>query len=62
MPLDFTKLIWSSIIGVVIFHTVPDVFVLLGGTIIFISGAYITIREAQLQRRAEASSPSRPRA
>ncbi|BCW89370.1 Riboflavin transporter [Alphaproteobacteria bacterium SO-S41] len=59
LPLDFTKLIWSSIIGLLIFHTTPDAFVLLGGTIIFVSGAYITIREAQIQRRA-ALSPSVP--
>jgi drug/metabolite transporter (DMT)-like permease len=60
LPLDFTKLIWSSIIGLVIFHTTPDVFVLLGGTIIFASGAYITIREAQLQRRARVMPPAPP--
>lgn len=50
LPLDFTKLIWSAIIGYVAFSFVPDIFTLLGATIIFSAGAYITIREAQLQR------------
>jgi drug/metabolite transporter (DMT)-like permease len=52
LPLDFTKLIWSTIIGYVAFSFVPDIFTLLGATIIFSAGAYITIREAQLQRQA----------
>jgi drug/metabolite transporter (DMT)-like permease len=50
LPLDFSKLIWSSAYGFLIFHHIPDVFVVLGGAIIFAAGAYITIREAQLQR------------
>ncbi len=51
LPLDFTKLIWSSAIGYLVFHTLPDAFVVLGGAIIFAAGAYITLREAQLQRQ-----------
>ena len=56
LPLDFSKLIWSSLFGYLLFEYVPDVFVLLGATIIFSAGAYITIREAQLQRRALADA------
>lgn len=50
LPLDFTKLIWSSLYGYLIFSHSPDAFVLLGGAIIFAAGAYITIRESRLQR------------
>lgn len=50
LPLDFSKLIWSSLYGYLIFARLPDAFVLLGGAIIFSAGAYITIREAQMQR------------
>ena len=51
LPLDFTKLIWSSLIGYFAFSYIPDALTLLGATIIFAAGAYITIREAQLQRQ-----------
>lgn len=56
LPLDFSKLIWSSLFGYLIFQYVPDPFILLGATIIFAAGAYITIREAQIQRRVEADA------
>ena len=54
LPLDFTKLIWSSLIGYFAFAYIPDALTLLGATIIFAAGAYITIREAQLLRRGHA--------
>ena len=51
LPLDFTKLIWSALIGYLAFTHVPDALTMVGATIIFAAGAYITLREAQLQRR-----------
>lgn len=51
LPLDFSKLIWSSMIGFLIFSEVPHLLAVVGGTIIFAAGAYITIREAQVARR-----------
>lgn len=54
LPLDFTKLLWSSTYGYLIFARLPDAFVLLGGAIIFSAGAYITLREAQMQRAKSA--------
>ncbi len=35
MPLDFTKLIWSAIIGYLVFAEIPDVWTWVGGTVIF---------------------------
>ena len=46
MPLQFTKLIWASLIGLFIFAEQPDVWTWVGGVIIFISVVYITYREA----------------
>ena len=46
MPLQFTKLIWASLIGLFIFSEQPDIWTWVGGIIIFISVVYITYREA----------------
>ena len=46
MPLQFTKLIWASLIGFFIFYEQPDIWTWFGGIIIFISVVYITYREA----------------
>ena len=46
MPLQFTKLIWASLIGLFIFSEQPDIWTWIGGVIIFISIVYITYREA----------------
>ena len=45
MPLQFTKLIWASLIGLFIFAEQPDIWTWIGGVIIFISIVYITYRE-----------------
>ena len=46
MPLQFTKLIWASLIGLFLFAEKPDIWTWVGGVIIFISVVYITYREA----------------
>ncbi|HIF14369.1 MAG TPA: DMT family transporter [Bacteroidetes bacterium] len=46
MPLQFTKLIWASLIGFFIFTERPDMWTWFGGVIIFISVVYIAYREA----------------
>ena len=46
MPLQFTKLIWASIIGYYIFSEIPDIWTWFGASIIFASVIYITYREA----------------
>ena len=45
MPLQFTKLIWASLIGLFFFSEKPDIWTWVGGIIIFISVVYITYRE-----------------
>lgn len=50
MPLQFSKLIWASLIGIFIFAEMPDYWTWIGAIIIFISVIYITYREAFVKR------------
>lgn len=59
-PLDFTRLLWASVIGYLVFSEVPDIWTWLGGSLIFASAAYITIREARLARRSRLTARPRP--
>ena len=52
MPLQFTKLIWASIIGFYIFSESPDIWIWFGGIIIFASVIYITYRESFVKQKA----------
>lgn len=51
MPGDFTRLIWASTIGFLMFGEFPDTWTWVGGTVIFLATLYITYREAQVKRR-----------
>jgi drug/metabolite transporter (DMT)-like permease len=68
LPVDFTRLLWASLFGMLVFHETPELATLLGGTLIFVSTTYITLREARLARAAveraarDAGSPSAERA
>ena len=53
MPLQFTKLIWASLIGLFIFSEQPNIWTWVGGVIIFISVIYITYREAFKKKGTE---------
>ena len=50
MPLQFTKLIWASLIGIFLFSEIPDYWTWLGAIIIFISVIYITYRESFVKK------------
>jgi len=52
-PVDYTRLIWASIIGYLAFSEVPDIWTWVGGTIIFASTTYIAYREAALRGARE---------
>lgn len=45
LPLDFTKLVWASIIGYLVFSEVPDVWAWAGGIVIFAAVIYVSQRE-----------------
>lgn len=48
-PVDFTRLLWASVLGFLLFAEVPDAATWIGGAIIFASTAYITFRERSVK-------------
>ncbi|MCW9002046.1 MAG: DMT family transporter [Rhodospirillales bacterium] len=50
MPFDFTRLIFTAIIGYLAFGESPDVWTWVGGGVIFVTTIYIAHREAQVSR------------
>jgi drug/metabolite transporter (DMT)-like permease len=59
LPLDFLKLVWSTLLGLFIFAEVPDAFTWLGGVMIFSSTTWLALRES---RRSAAPSAAAPQA
>ena len=51
MPLQFTKLIWASIIGYYFFSEIPDIWTWFGAIVILASVMYITYREAFIKQK-----------
>jgi len=50
-PIDFLRLPITAGFGFVLFGEMPEIWVWIGGGIIFLSTWYITARERVLQRR-----------
>lgn len=42
MPFNFTRLIWASLFGWIVFAEFPDMWTWIGGTIIFVSSVWLT--------------------
>ena len=51
LPLDFTRLIWASLIGYMLWSEIPDAWAWIGGTVIFASATYIAYRESKLSKQ-----------
>ena len=51
MPLQFTKLIWASLVGYYIFSELPDIWTWLGALIICSAVLYITYREGFVKQK-----------
>ncbi len=49
-PVDFTRLLWASLLGFLLFAEVPDAATWVGGAVIFASTTYITFRERRIKR------------
>lgn len=60
LPVDFTKLAWAAIIGYLFFGEVPELWVWIGGAVIFASTIYIAYRESHGNRAAAAADTSTP--
>ena len=61
LPLDFTRLIWATILGYLAFAELPDLWTWLGGTVIFASTTYIAFREAKLRGAGAVETTVPPR-
>jgi len=57
-PLDYTRLIFATMVGFFVFADLPDLYTVLGAVIIVASTLYITVREAQTSR-ADAKASAR---
>ncbi len=51
VPFDYTRLIWSGLIGWYFFSELPDVFTLVGAGVIVAAALYIAFHEARSTRR-----------
>jgi drug/metabolite transporter (DMT)-like permease len=58
MPFDFTKLIWASLLGFLVFDEIPSLFTWIGGVIIFGGALYVALRERQSQERIATATKS----
>lgn len=47
MPVEFTRLIWASVVGYLMFTEMPGVWAWIGGAVIFASSFYITYTESR---------------
>ncbi|MEQ9641672.1 MAG: DMT family transporter [Alphaproteobacteria bacterium] len=52
-PIKFLTLVWAAAIGFFAYGEVPDIWVWVGGAIIFASASYIAHREAQIRRQGK---------
>ena len=65
MPFDFLRLIWVAVLGYLFFREIPDLYVWIGGAVIFAAGFYLAWRENQARQdrnaeaRAKAAGPGR---
>ena len=50
-PFEYTALIWSATLGFLIWGDVPDIYAMIGATLIVGSGLYIIYREGIVNRR-----------
>ncbi len=51
-PFRYTILLWSILLGIVMFGDIPDTFTIVGSTIIVATGIYTFYREQKVQRGA----------
>lgn len=54
-PFEYTALIWSAILGYLIWGDIPDIYAIIGAGLIVASGLYIIHRERILSRKNTAS-------
>jgi drug/metabolite transporter (DMT)-like permease len=50
-PLDYTGLVWATLMGFIVFGDLPTIYILIGAAVIICSSLYIARREALLHAR-----------
>lgn len=60
VPIDFARLVFVAIIGIVVFDQIPSVWTWVGAAVIFASGVYVVRREAIAAREGRAKLPAAP--
>jgi len=58
MPYDFLKLVWVSILAYILFGQGLDIFIWIGGAIVFASTFYLAYRESVLAIQGISASSS----
>ena len=51
-PVEFLKLVWATLLGILIFGERIDPFVLIGGGLIIVSVTLISYRESILRKKS----------
>jgi drug/metabolite transporter (DMT)-like permease len=59
LPMDFTKLIWASILAYLVFAELPDIWAWVGGAVVFSGVLWVGYSEARERARGTKISPAR---
>ncbi len=57
-PFRYTSLLWAIVLGLLVFGDLPDVWTLLGASIVIAAGLFTLWRERALRRRPTLSDPA----
>ncbi len=61
IPVDFSRLIWAALLGLIIFSEIPDIWTLVGGVVILASTTYMAFNESRSKARlAKSKVAARP--
>jgi drug/metabolite transporter (DMT)-like permease len=55
VPMDYSSLLWASLLGWLVFGQLPTTWTLLGAPIVIAAGLLILHREQRLRKRANAA-------
>ncbi len=55
-PIDYTRLVFAVLVGLLLFHEKPKAATLLGAAIVVASTLFISLREHQLAKRARVAT------
>ncbi len=50
MPVDFLRMVWATVMGILLFGETPDAWTWIGGVMVFAATCYIAYRESRLRR------------